>query len=64
MVYLESLFAHAVSKNFVAFLLFLFKDGADLRMEVFANFPTRFEWLYLFDDLPFDVDVEVDVFVF
>ena len=54
--------------NVQKILFFLFKDGADLRMEnfsckaKFAHFITWCEWLHLFEDLLFDV--EVDIFVF
>ena len=58
---------HAMSTN-LFFFVTVFKDGADLRMESFscvaklAYFLTWCEWLHLFDDLPFDVEIAVFVF--
>ena len=57
MVWLESFFVHAMSTNFVFFLL---KDGADLTMESFFLLSTLYRLVRmasLFDDLPFVVEV-------
>ena len=50
--------------------LLLFKDEADLRLDSFSceqnlhTFITWCEWLHFFDDLPFDVELQVFVFEF
>ena len=57
---------HKMTKNFVFFLL---KDGADLRMDSFSckqNLHTLSlgaNGFIFFDDLPFDVEVGVFVFL-
>ena len=58
---------HTMSKNLVFF--FLFKDGADLRIERFPCKQSPHILLLgangftFFDDLPFDVEVDVSVFL-
>ena len=63
---LASLLVYAISKIY----FFLFKDGADLRMESFSCKQSSYPFspgengYAFFDDLPFDVEVDIFVLLF